>query len=134
MMQVKRDPLVLLLAALVLGGLGFLVYKRVITWDLALGGVVLFGLPSVFGAAKDRSGKTDPPPPLPVLLLVVGALALPELTACTTPPAAKTPLELAGYKAALDECRVKGKAAKSYEVYEACAEEADRRFGKEGAK
>ena len=36
------------------------------------------------------------------------------------------------YRAALDECRADGKRAKSYAVYEACAREADARYGLDG--
>jgi len=39
--------------------------------------------------------------------------------------------EVAGYERALDDCKEQGKDAGSYAVYETCAKDADRRFGRE---
>lgn len=69
------------------------------------------------------------------------ALLLVALSACnsckstdTDAQRAKNVIDLAAYQSALDDCRERGKAAKSYDVYEACAVKADAKFGKDGGK
>lgn len=52
-MEFKRDPFVLGAAVLALAGLGFLFYKHAIDWMTVVGGVVLLGIPSLFGKSKD---------------------------------------------------------------------------------
>ena len=42
---------------------------------------------------------------------------------------ARNAMTVEQYRAALDECIAEGKAAKSYVVYEACANEADKHYG-----
>ncbi len=41
-------------------------------------------------------------------------------------------VDVAQYKASLDECREEGKRRKSYAVYEQCAVEVDTRYGLDG--
>lgn len=67
------------------------------------------------------------PDSIAALVLLVGlSLACARcLAACAHAPAA---LDVAGHSAALAVCRSEGKAARSYAVYETCADEADRRY------
>jgi hypothetical protein len=46
----------------------------------------------------------------------------------------KTIIDLAGYSLALDECKVQGKDAGAYSVYEACAKKADDKYGRDAGK
>lgn len=64
------------------------------------------------------------------------ALAIKLCTGCT-PPAARSPARAAedaatqaAYAAALQQCLDKGKAAKDFAVYDECAANVDRRFGR----
>lgn len=66
---------------------------------------------------------------------MVGMLLL--VAACSSDQSAaraKNAIDLAGYQSALDDCRAQGKAAKSYDVYEACAQKADAKYGKDGGQ
>ena len=45
---------------------------------------------------------------------------------------ARNAIDLADYEKALDTCRAEGRETKSYAVYEACAKEADRKYGLDG--
>lgn len=51
-MEVKRDPWVLGLAAVVIVSLAALTALGKVTWQELTGGLVLLGLPSLFGKAK----------------------------------------------------------------------------------
>jgi len=62
------------------------------------------------------------------LLFVVG-----RCTGCALFERAPAAVTVAEYTHALGECRDEGKDAGSYAVYEACAREADLRFGLKGA-
>jgi hypothetical protein len=68
------------------------------------------------------------------MLLVIAGLAfvVGHCSGCALFQRAAPAVDTAGYAAALGDCRAKGKAAKSYEVYEACAKSADRAFGVDG--
>lgn len=52
-MELKKDPATLALAAVCVGGLVFLVATAKITWTEMTAGVLLLGLPSIFGASKE---------------------------------------------------------------------------------
>lgn len=66
-------------------------------------------------------------------LLIILTVALAACSpADATAARAKNAIDLAGYQSALDDCRAQGKAAHSYDVYEACAQKADTKFGLDG--
>jgi hypothetical protein len=68
------------------------------------------------------------------MLLVIAGLAfiVGHCSGCALFERAAPAVDTAGYAAALGDCRAKGKAAKSYEVYEECAKSADRVYGVDG--
>ena len=68
-----------------------------------------------------------------VLLIAVYAGISRCALACT-PARAGLVLDVAGHSAALAQCRVEGKEAGSYVVYEKCADEADRHYMDGGAR
>ncbi len=65
-----------------------------------------------------------------VLLMAVYA-TIAHCTACSpfAPADGVRVLDVAGYTTALAQCRVEGKKAQSYVIYEACAVEADKHYG-----
>lgn len=52
-MEIKKSPAILGLWALVLGGLGFLVWSHRVQWETAGAFLLAMGLPSVLGKSKD---------------------------------------------------------------------------------
>ncbi|CAN5753946.1 hypothetical protein BH11MYX2_BH11MYX2_41460 [soil metagenome] len=81
-----------------------------------------------------------PPPPFRVVLGYVGVVMIlawlvMHATGCFLFERAPAAVSVAEYMLALDVCREEGKIARSYAVYEACAKEADKRYGlKDGAR
>lgn len=63
-------------------------------------------------------------------------LMMVALAACSSPDTtatrAKNAVDVATYKTALDDCLARGRAAKSFDVYESCAKEADAKYGLDG--
>ena len=60
-----------------------------------------------------------------------------SICACEPKPAAqrtKTVINLADYQDALDECRKLGNQKNSFDIYEQCAKEADKKYGKKTIK
>lgn len=67
-----------------------------------------------------------------VFVLLLGIYAsIAHCTACTpfAPADGVRVLDVAGYTAALAQCREEGKDAGRYIVYSKCADEADRKYG-----
>lgn len=63
-----------------------------------------------------------------VLAIAGMILALSMLNGCAAAPVADKTATLAEYERALEHCRVQGKTAGFYAVYEACAKSVDRRL------
>jgi hypothetical protein len=53
-MEIKRSPYLYALWALVLGGLGFLVFTHRVDWSTAGAFVVALGLPSLLGKSEEK--------------------------------------------------------------------------------
>lgn len=49
---------------------------------------------------------------------------------CDRPERIRTAVTVSAYAQALDDCRALGKDAGSYDVYEACAKQADAKYGR----
>ena len=127
-MKLQLEWPAVVLFSVVFVTLGALVYFGKMPHE-ALGVLMAWLIPSPFQKKPDAPGG---PPAALVALVVAGALTW----SCspTERERTKVPLELVGYQQALDDCREQGKASKSYEVYEACAKTADRKFGRDAGK
>jgi len=62
-------------------------------------------------------------------ILYIGLISIEQGCGPST-PTVTTAVDLAGYSLALDECRLIGKDAGSYSVYEDCAKRMDIKFGR----
>lgn len=61
-------------------------------------------------------------------LAAIGFMALSQCGCGPWAERAGNAVDLGAYQAALDKCREQGKAVKSYDVYETCAQKADHMF------
>lgn len=64
-----------------------------------------------------------------VFIAVLAASVQAVLSGCSASQTARRATIVGAYELELDGCTLRGREAGSYQVYEACADEVDRRFG-----
>lgn len=105
--------------------IGYLAFLRVDAATMAAPGIVI-ALVSWFTRAPERK---DPPSGMTIVPLVAAGALIAALVACgcdkSLPPAAnvENAAAVAQYELLLADCRAKGKASKSYDVYEDCKDD-----------
>ncbi len=101
MLELKKDPFVVLSFTVLAIGLGVLAYFKVITWPQLLAGLGVLLTPSVLGRKKDDS----PGPPAALVLLLVGSAVFPLTTGCAGATTQQKAAEAeASYTAAHAKC------------------------------
>ena len=59
MIQVKTDIGVLIVAAVVIIGVGFLIFSHKVDWYIGIGFLTVYVLPSIFGRKDDKKDEKN---------------------------------------------------------------------------
>lgn len=102
-----------------------------ISWQEGLAGCALLVAPGL-SAIRRKPRKRGTLPLTPIAVLALGTIG--SVLGCSSPTAARArnALDVAAYTASLEACKDEGVRERSYARYEACAERADRTFGRRG--